>query len=71
MNMHIVFEIYVLSQMQDRLFDSLVVAGKLVRVNWRVRTPSGAVKEVILRVTERAQKEVIARVGLGFGRCYP
>jgi hypothetical protein len=34
-------------------------------------TPSGAVKEVILRVTERAQKEVIARVGLGFGRCYP
>jgi hypothetical protein len=33
MNMHIVFEIYVLSQMQDRLFDSLVVAGKLVRVN--------------------------------------
>jgi hypothetical protein len=35
------------------------------------RTPSGAVKEVILRVTERAQKEVIARVGLGFGRCCP
>jgi hypothetical protein len=34
-------------------------------------TPSGAVKEVILRVTERAQKEVIARVGLGFGRCCP
>ena len=32
-------------------------------------TRSGAVKEVILRVTERAQKEVIARVGLGFGRC--
>jgi hypothetical protein len=32
-------------------------------------TPSGAVKEVILRVTERAQKEV--RVGLGFGRCCP
>jgi hypothetical protein len=32
---------------------------------------SGAVKEVILRVTERAQKEVIARVGLGFGRCCP
>jgi hypothetical protein len=31
-------------------------------------TPSGAVKEVILRVTERAQKEVIARMGLGFGR---
>jgi hypothetical protein len=36
-----------------------------------IRTPSGAVKEVILRVTERAQKEVIARVGLGFGRCCP
>jgi hypothetical protein len=36
-----------------------------------VRTPSGAVKEVIARVTERAQKEVIARVGLGFGRCCP
>jgi hypothetical protein len=36
-----------------------------------VHTPSGAVKEVILRVTERAQKEVIARVGLGFGRCCP
>jgi hypothetical protein len=34
-------------------------------------TSSGAVKEVILRVTERAQKEVIARVGLGFGRCCP
>jgi hypothetical protein len=34
-------------------------------------TPSGAVKEVILRVTECAQKEVIARVGLGFGRCCP
>jgi hypothetical protein len=34
-------------------------------------TPSGAVKEVILRVTERAQKEVIARVGLRFGRCCP
>jgi hypothetical protein len=34
-------------------------------------TPSGAVKEVILRVTERAQKEVIARVSLGFGRCCP
>jgi hypothetical protein len=29
-----------------------------------IYTPSGAVKEVILRVTERAQKEVIARVGL-------
>jgi hypothetical protein len=28
-------------------------------------------KKVILRVTERAQKEVIVRVGLGFGRCCP
>ena len=34
-------------------------------------TPSGAVKEVILPVTERAQKEVIERMGLGFGRCCP
>ena len=37
----------------------------------QVCTPSGAVKEVILRVTERAQKEVIARVGMRFGRCCP
>jgi hypothetical protein len=36
-----------------------------------IYTPSGAIKEVILRVTERAQKEVIVRVGLGFGRCCP
>jgi hypothetical protein len=42
-------------------------SGSIILFN----TPSGAVKEVILRVTERAQKEVIARMGLGFGRCCP
>jgi hypothetical protein len=62
--------------------ETLMCMSHIVSFHWQIKaylqkcaiknyTPSGAVKEVILCVTERAQKEVIARVGLGFGRCCP
>jgi hypothetical protein len=59
-----------ISRVEPFIFLSYYYPGKK-KNSCNIYTPSGAVKEVILRVTERAQKEVIVRVSLGFGRCCP